>query len=85
LTVIVAEWLVDPFVPIKVIAYVPAVAVFGTVIEMVDGFKAPEEIVAEGGLMLTVHPVGADVVRVIVPLKPLSDDTVAVALPEDPA
>jgi len=83
--VIVAEWLVDPLVLVRVMVYVPAVAVTGTVIVTVDCLEVPGVMVSEEGFVLTVHPVGADVVRVIVLLKPLSDVTVAVELPEVPA
>ena len=85
MTVIVVEWLVDPLVPVSVTAYVPAEVPVGTVTEMVAVCEAPAETASEDGLKLTVQPVGADAVKVTVPLKSLTDVAVTVDVPEEPA
>jgi hypothetical protein len=69
-------------VPVTVTVYAPAVAVDGTVINSVD---EPDPPTTEDGVTVAVQPEGADTVRETVPLKPLSDATVTVELPDDPA
>jgi hypothetical protein len=62
--------------------YVPAVAVDGTVIDSVD---EPEPPATEDGVTVAVQPEGADTAKETVPLNPLSDVTVTVESPDDPA
>jgi hypothetical protein len=54
----------------------------GTVIDSVD---EPEPSATEDGLTVAVQPEGADTVKETVPLNPLSDVTVTVESPDDPA
>jgi hypothetical protein len=62
--------------------YAPAVAADGTAIDNVD---EPDPPVTEDGVTVTLQPDGAEADSETVPLKPLSDVTVTVELPEDPA
>jgi hypothetical protein len=62
--------------------YAPAVAADGTAIDNVD---EPDPPATEDGVTVAVQPEGADTVKETVPLKPLSDVTVTVETPDDPA
>ena len=68
--------------PVTVTAYPPGEAVDGTVIDSVD---EPDPPVTEDGITVTLQPEGAEADNETVPLKPLSDITVTVETPDDPA
>ena len=65
--------------------YAPACADAGTAIESADDLRLPDVSVSEIGLSETVQPAGADAVKPIVPLNPLTEVTVIVLVAEWPA
>ena len=65
--------------------YAPAEAVEETVIDIVDEPEPPDPTVNEEGVAVTLQPDGAYGVNETAPLKPLSEVTVTVELPDDPA
>jgi hypothetical protein len=84
-TVTDAEWLNEPFVPVTVTTYVPAETAVETVIVSVDEADPSGATMSEDGSRPALKPVGADTASETVSSNPLSDATVVVELPEDPA
>lgn len=79
-TVTVAVWVRLPLIPVTVTTYVPATV--ESVVPIVS--VALPELVIDVGLSVAVIPAGALAVNATVPLKPPSELTVIVLVPDDP-